>query len=202
MAVDPIQKCFAVLSAVIRQTDTNGIRFADNATDQHVAFFKNDQQLPALQILNRDLATGDEGGRIVASGPTERAASATQSRTAKYLARAREGAKSRVMSIRNLDRLPDCPALLVRGKERDIGSITAAFDADDAFDRGEPRGVDEPPAVFDVDFENGMEIWRIQLQRVGTHRPSRCSQRPCQRDAQMGEIAADSRPGRRMSARR
>lgn len=40
-------------------------------------------------IIDIGPGAGDEGGRIVASGPPERVASTTQSRTAKYLARAR-----------------------------------------------------------------------------------------------------------------
>ena len=46
---------------------------------------------------------------------------------------------------------------------QDVGRIAAASYADDAFDRSEPCGVDEPPAIRDVGFEDGMKVRRVEL---------------------------------------
>ena len=76
--------------------------------------------------------------------------------------------------------LPDHLALLVGRQESDVGCIAAASYPDDAFDRSKPCGVDEPPAIRDVDFENGMKVRRIQLQRIGADGSGRNSQCPGQ----------------------
>ena len=94
-------------------------------------------------------------------------------------------------SPRNPNCLPDHLALLVRRQERDVGCIAAASYPDDAFDRSKPCGIDEPPTIRDVDFEDGMKVRRIQLQRVGADGSGRNSQCPGQCDSEVGEIAAD-----------
>jgi hypothetical protein len=50
---------------------------------------------------------------------------------------------------RNLDRLSNYLALLVRREEGDIRGVASASDAHNTFDRCEPRRIDQPPVVFD-----------------------------------------------------
>ena len=65
------------------------------------------------------------------------------------------------LRLGNLDRLADDLALLVRCEERDIRCVAATPDTDDAFNRRQPRGVDEPPTVFKVNFEDRMKVRRV-----------------------------------------
>jgi hypothetical protein len=49
-------------------------------------------------------------------------------------------------------------ALLISGQKGDIGGVSAAADPDDAFNWRQARGIDKPPAIFEIDLEDGVKI--------------------------------------------
>src|ERR1700719_3878803 len=62
--------------------------------------------------------------------------------------------KSDDLCLRNLDRLSNYLALLVRRKEGDIRGVASTSHAHDTFDGREPCRIDQPPIVFDVDLDH------------------------------------------------
>ena len=77
-------------------------------------------------------------------------------------------------------------------RDRSIGGVTAVGDADEAIERGQAGGVEDEPLFADVRFEAGMEIRRLKLVRVSSKVARGNRERAAQRDAEMGEIAADA----------
>ena len=59
--------------------------------------------------------------------------------------------------FRDLNSLAGYLALLVRRKKSDIGCVAAASDPDDAFNRCQPGGVNEPPTILQINFEDRMK---------------------------------------------
>ena len=76
---------------------------------------------------------------------------------------ASEFPRKRRLYLRNLDRLSNYLALLVRRKEGDIRGVASTSYTHDTFDGREPCRIDQPPIVFDVDLEDRVEVGRIQL---------------------------------------
>jgi hypothetical protein len=94
---------------------------------------------------------------------------------------------------RHLNRLSENLALLVRREESDIRRIATASDPDDPFDWRKSRRIDQPPAIFDVDFKDGMKVGRVELKRIGAYSAGGDTQRSGQCNSQMSEVAADAR---------
>jgi hypothetical protein len=63
--------------------------------------------------------------------------------------------------FRHFDSLSQNLALLVRRQKRDIGRIPPASDPDDAFDWSDPGRIDQPPAIFEIELKDGVEIGRL-----------------------------------------
>jgi hypothetical protein len=68
---------------------------------------------------------------------------------------------------RDLDTLADDLASLVGRQKGNIGGVSAASDPYDALDRRQPCGVDEPPTIFQVDFEDGVKRPFNRMATVG-----------------------------------
>ena len=92
--------------------------------------------------------------------------------------------------FRHFDSLSQNLALLVRRQKRDIRRIPPASDPDDAFDWGEPGRIDQPPAIFEIDLKDGVEIGRVELKRIGADGAGRNAQSSHKCDAQMRKITA------------
>ena len=58
------------------------------------------------------------------------------------------------LRLGNLNRLSQDLALLVRGQKCDIRRIPATADADNAFNRRKLRRVNQPPTIFEINFED------------------------------------------------
>src|ERR1700704_2587071 len=71
--------------------------------------------------------------------------------------------------LRNFNRLADHLALFIRREKCNVRCIAAASDPDDALDRCKPRRIDQPPAIFKVDFEDGVKVGWIEVQRIGAY---------------------------------
>jgi hypothetical protein len=75
---------------------------------------------------------------------------------------ASEFPRKRRLYLRNLDRLSNYLALLVRRKEGDIRGVASTSDTHDTFDGREHCRIDLPPIAFDVDLEDRVEVGRFQ----------------------------------------